>query len=207
MKPRPKRKRDAIAHPARLLLPAALALFGIVLLLGCSSDEITSPAASDRGSVITIPMAAIPPMVPGYPVGGGPDGAVAGEGGISGASDAIASKVIDRETGGIIRLEEIKVNFKPHALDEDTEITIVRLPSDSDKILFELLPHGIEFNKAVTLTLNLEACGIERGEAATIYWFNPEKEEWVDLRAAWSWPIASVKLDHFSKYGGGRGGW
>jgi hypothetical protein len=104
-------------------------------------------------------------------------------------------------------VDDIKLTFKPYALEEDTEITIIRYPSDPDRVLFELLPHGIEFRRSVDLVVDLKDCGIAQDEEATIYWWDPEKEVWVDLKAVWSYPHATVKLDHFSRYGGGRAGW
>lgn len=202
MRQRPDRQPNAMTQRNLLLLAAVLAFSGAVLFLGCSSDEISSPAPVPDGSGLSSPAMALPPVQDS----GGVIGA-AEDGGLSGTSEAIASKVIDRKTGGSLRIEDVKLTFKPYTLEEDTEITIIKHPSDSDRVLFELLPHGIEFIRAVDLTVNLKDCGIDPDELATIYWWDPDKEEWVDLKAVWSYPNATVKLDHFSRYGGGRAGW
>ena len=189
MKTRPYQKENAKALRNLPLLAAALAFCGVVLFLGCSSDEIGSPAPVENGSSLSSPMAVLPEMLPG------------------GTSEMVISKVIDERTGGIVRNDGIRLVFKPYALEEDTEITIIKHPIDGDKVLFELLPHGIEFRRAVDLTVNLRECGIGPDEVGTIYWWDPERETWVDLKAEWHDPIATVRLGHFSRYGGGRAGW
>jgi len=203
MKPRPIRKPNAMARRSLLLLAAVLAFSGSIMFLGCSSDEINSPAPTYDGSGLSSPSMVLPPA---QGASGGIQRVAEGVG-VSGTSEAIESKVIDRSTGGILRIEDIKLTFKPYSLEEDTEITIVKHPSDPDKVLFELLPHGIEFRRPVDLVLNLRDCGIDREELATIYWWDPDNEVWVDLKADWTYPNATVRLDHFSRYGGGRAGW
>jgi hypothetical protein len=172
-----------------LLLAAVLAFCGTVLFLGCSSDEINSPAPIEDGSGLSSSMRSLPAGAP------------------SGTSEMVISKVIDKTEGGFIRNDGIRLVFEPYALEDNTEITIIKHPADGDKVLFELLPHGIEFRKGVDLTVNLRDCDIRPDEVGTIYWWDPERETWVDLKASWCYPNATVKLDHFSRYGGGRAGW
>ena len=153
MRSGPNRKPNAKAQRRLLLLAAVLVFSATVLFLGCSSDEISSPTPAYDGSDLSSPMMAIPP----------------GQG-ASGCSEMVISKVIDERTGGIIRNDGVNLIFKPHSLEEDTEITIIRHPSEPDKVLFELLPHGIEFRREVTLTVSMRDSDVGPDEVATIYW-------------------------------------
>lgn len=169
-----------------LLIPTVIALGAVLLLFGCSSDETTAPTDLDRSAIGATQMI---------------------DRGIAGSEQQMFSKMVGKR-GGVVFHDDVMLAFPPRSLPGDIEITIIKQPSDPDKIVFELLPHGIEFNKEVTLRVNLLETGLRPGEEGTIYWFDPEKGEWVDLEADFRWPIATVKLEHFSKYGGGgRGGW
>jgi hypothetical protein len=197
------RSRFLRSHPSILLFSATLALLCITLLFGCSADQRTfAPEWRPESTVReTAPGAPNPDMleetlgldIPKFD----PD-----------APETLTEKkVIDRENGGSVALEEITVDFPPMSLEEDTEITILTQDRPGDRVVFDLLPHGIKFDKPVTLTVDLSGTGIGPEEDATIYWFDPEARDWVDLEANWQWPIASIQLDHFSRYGSGRAGW
>jgi S-adenosylmethionine hydrolase len=93
------------------------------------------------------------------------------------------------------------LEFPAGAVSVDTEITIRMV--DETQFIFELLPHGIQFETTVTMKLHLDqttAAGNLVGNS--IVWYDDFGNVWKILPTT---PIdaTTVKTDlmHFSKYG------
>lgn len=198
MRPISKKRKDAIAQ--RLMFVAAgLAFFSALALFGCASDRTaTAPEGMPEGTDLSGPsFGRIPPEQIEQQL---PDGPVVGQ-------EFYETKRIDRDDGGTVLLDGIELVFPPKSLEHDTDITIVRYPTTPDRVVFDLLPHGIEFEKPVTLTIDVALSELRPWDEVTIYWWDPDEKAWVDLEADWNYPLVTVTLDHFSRYGTGRAGW
>lgn len=114
----------------------------------------------------------------------------------------VASKMISARDGGIISNGRVTLEFPPNALDEDTEISI---EMDTDGTLgVELKPHGIQFNRPVTMRMDLKGTTAEgQGGTSTTLRFNETQEWWevIDKVQSHNNEIKST-LNHFSKYKG-----
>ena len=114
-----------------------------------------------------------------------------------------ASKMISAEDGGTFTHGRVTLEFPPNALDTDTEISIRAL--DDETLSVELGPHGIRFNRSVTMKMDLEGTNAE-GEAlsARTLWYNESEDRWEEVRpaAGSAGSSLSAELDHFSKYNG-----
>ncbi|HMA77123.1 MAG TPA: hypothetical protein VKO43_07440 [Candidatus Krumholzibacteriaceae bacterium] len=114
-----------------------------------------------------------------------------------------ASKVISAEKGGTVDNGYFSLSFPPGALDEDTEITI-EMPQFPSAVV-ELGPHGIQFNKDVTLSLSTDLIESESAEIKVV-WFNEETGIWEYIGESTEGGVVKADLEHFSDYaylGGG----
>ena len=118
-------------------------------------------------------------------------------------STDLTSKVISAEYGGTVSNGWITLEFPPGALNEDTEITI-EMP-DPNQLMVDLSPHGIQFNKPVVLTLELEGTDAAgQAQMTHLIWFNENMEWWEIMDGAGVNDANHSKsyLHHFSKYKG-----
>lgn len=117
----------------------------------------------------------------------------------------VATKMISARDGGVISNGRVTLEFPPHALDKDTQITI---EMDTDGTLgVELKPHGIQFAHPVVMTMDLAGTTAEgRGGTSVTLWFNETLEWWVVIEKIQSHNnVIKSKLNHFSKYKGTMG--
>ena len=116
----------------------------------------------------------------------------------------LTSKVISAENGGVISNGRVTLEFPPFALSKDTEITIEML--NDGTLGAELGPHGIQFNRPVTMTMDLEGTNAEgNSDAVDTFWWNSD-DNWYEKvpKVDSGTPNAtSATLQHFSKYKGG----
>ncbi|MCK5618012.1 MAG: hypothetical protein KAJ17_01365 [Candidatus Krumholzibacteria bacterium] len=119
----------------------------------------------------------------------------------------VASKMISARDGGVISNGRVTLEFPPHALDKDTQITI---EMESDGTLgVELGPHGIQFNRPVTMRMDLKGTTAEdQGETSVTLWFNEDEGWWERMPKVESENFNSVSasLRHFSRYNAGLNG-
>jgi hypothetical protein len=108
------------------------------------------------------------------------------------------SALISADEGGIVTNGYYSLYFPPGALSEDTEITI-EMPRYPEAVV-ELGPHGIQFNKPVTLSLDLGAIDSD-ATSFRVYWFNEGTALWENIGGSTDDGAASVELEHFSDYG------
>ncbi len=73
----------------------------------------------------------------------------------------------------------------------------------------ELGPHGSRFDVPVTLKINLNDTSALPSDDITLYWWNEDDGEWVDVGGVWdpSTMTLTTELDPFSIYQPGRAGW
>ncbi len=114
------------------------------------------------------------------------------------SSSTSVSMVISAEMGGTVTNGYVSLYFPPGALNEDTEITIdmPRYP----EAMVELGPHGIEFNKNVTMTLPLDKVDSDASSYRTL-WNNEDTGIWEDIGGRTENNNVVTELKHFSDYG------
>jgi hypothetical protein len=117
------------------------------------------------------------------------------------------SKVISAENGGVITSGRFTLEFPPFALSEDTEITIDML--NDGTLGAELGPHGIQFNRPVTMTMELQDTSAEgNSESVDTLWWN-SVENWYETMPKVDSETPnklSATLNHFSHYKAAVGG-
>jgi len=108
------------------------------------------------------------------------------------------SMVVSAETGGTVTNGYVSLYFPPGALTEDTEITIdmPRFP----EAMVELGPHGIVFNKDVSLIMPLDRID-SNATAFRVLWYNEDLGRWVGIGEDIDGGSVVSKLQHFSDYG------
>ena len=125
------------------------------------------------------------------------------------SADAYAEAFIIASQGGTVTLGANSVYFPPNALTEDTLISIVM---DGNSTLFakafDLHPDGIQFQKPVTLTLEMARQGLmSHGQwlLPQMYYYNPATTEWEGIggQVDYGRRVISKNLWHFSRYGTG----
>ncbi|MBD3335220.1 MAG: hypothetical protein GF355_06860 [Candidatus Eisenbacteria bacterium] len=180
-------------------------LFLVVLMglaafvVGCGEDAMTTPeesATPEFARVIEEPGAA-----------GGDAGL--GRDCLAERMSDIGYKVIYPRMGGELTVGRFTVTIPAGALPAPALLRIQDLTVEEGMLITEIGPHGLQFLTPVILTMDLEGTSLEDAEDATIYWYDPEEEAWVDMGGTYDpqTKTVSAKLDHFSRYGGGRAGW
>jgi hypothetical protein len=108
--------------------------------------------------------------------------------------------MISASEGGTISNGRVTLIFPPNALDEDTWITVEMI--NDGTLGVELGPHGIQFNEAVTIKIDLSGTtGEGVGNATSTLWYN-EVEDWWEEMPSLDNDANTTKssLQHFSKY-------
>lgn len=119
------------------------------------------------------------------------------------ATSSSASSMVSAQYGGTVTNGRVTLTFPAGALNEDTQITIDML--DDGTLGVELSPHGIQFNKPVTMSMDLRGTtGEGMGNDAQTYYFNEDTGlyELQDKLPGGS-DTCNAELHHFSKYKGG----
>jgi hypothetical protein len=181
-------------------LGCGLLVVALTFVLGCSSDNIMGPAA-------------VATPGEGGSEGGGHFNLVPdpeGEFGIElpGAREGKATcALVSAENGGVVSLGRFTLEFPPGALAADTEIEIS--VTDPTLVMCELGPHGLEFNKPVTLTIDYGGTPAEQLEASSqtlgVYWYNEATGRWqlVGRNIDVDRNLSRAQLEHFSDYAQG----
>ena len=110
----------------------------------------------------------------------------------------VATKVVSAAEGGVVSNGYFSLYFPPGALVEDTEITI-EMPRYPEAVV-RLGPHGIEFNKKVTLSLPLGVVETE-AENHNVLWYNEASVLWEYIGSYIENGTLKAELEHFSDYG------
>ena len=202
----------------RTLAPATLVALALGLILaGCGSDGTMAPSpapAHNTDAAVTSPAG----TGDAYDMIGdeelGLDDPIKDEpGGGNEIPPALGSEEaqyeVDPLLGGTYSAGRIVVEIPADAINEEITLRIHDYTIGNMAVSGELWPHGYEFNEPVTLTFSLAGTVAEDWDDATIFWFDEEINQWIDiggtrdLEANTIW----VHLDHFSSYGVGRVGW
>lgn len=107
------------------------------------------------------------------------------------------SCVVSAKMGGTVSNGIFSLYFPPGALAEDTEITI-DMPRYPEAVV-ELGPHGIQFDRTVTLSLDRAMIDSAAGDISVV-WYNEETGRWVEIGSSTD-DIIEAGLEHFSRYG------
>jgi hypothetical protein len=123
------------------------------------------------------------------------------------ATTQSASATISAQNGGTVSNGRVSLDFPPGALNQDTQITIEML--NDGTVGVELSPHGIQFNKPVTMSVDLRGTTAEgQGDMVDTYYWNEDAglyETQQKLNSS-SADKATAALYHFCKYTQGLGG-
>jgi len=181
-------------------LGCGLLVVALTFVLGCSSDNIMGPAAvatpgdggSEGGGYFNI--------VPD------PEGEFRLEIPVANSGKA-TSALVSAEKGGVVSLGRFTLEFPPGALPADTEIEIS--VTDPTLVMCELGPHGLHFNKPVTLTVDYGGTPAEQLESSSetlgVYWYNEDAGRWqiVGRNIDVDRNLSRAQLEHFSDYAAG----
>jgi hypothetical protein len=110
-------------------------------------------------------------------------------------------EMISAQNGGVVTNGHVTLEFPPFALGEDTEISIEML--DDEAVIFELGPHGLQFNRPVTMIVDLHGTSAEDlSDISTTLWYNEEKDWWerIDAVDMTDPNLVAGSLLHFSRY-------
>ena len=159
-------------------------IFLSVVASGCGTDVTTAPTTSSNGPRALVLPASEQSAPANFKAGRGP----------------AVSVLVSAEKGGSVSLGRYQLDFPAGALTEDTEISIRQ--SSPSSMSLELGPHGIQFDKPVTLSFKTD--GISIDEASTVLgvrWFNESTAAWEPISEG---PVGvtkvSAELWHFSGY-------
>jgi len=162
---------------------AAIMLLSVVAS-GCGTDVTTAPSTSSNGPRALVLPASEQTAPATFKAGRGP----------------AISVLVSAEKGGSVHLGRYQLDFPAGALTEDTEISIRQ--SSPSSMALELGPHGIQFEKPVTLSFKTD--GISIDESSTVLgvrWFNESTGSWEAISEG---PVGVTKVSaglwHFSDY-------
>lgn len=169
---------------SRQLRLAALTVASALLLVGCGSESTLTPQTGGLpGSPIYLPASEMAALIP------------LGTNAMTPSVEAMVSAA----EGGALKLGRMTLSFPPGALAEDTRITMSL--TDRKSLRVELLPHGIRFQKPVTLSADLSGLLGPTTRTVGVAWLNDDSGEWEAIsRGPASLGFASAQLQHFSSY-------
>lgn len=110
----------------------------------------------------------------------------------------IAEQLISADQGGTMTLGRVTLSFPPGALTEDTVISMAL--SGPDGTQMELLPHGIQFQHPVTLSVDLTNLVSPTSQWVGVAWWNDQHSRWDEISRHPASNTASALLWHFSQY-------
>lgn len=184
---------------ARSRALAGLALVALLLITsGCASDQVVSPTAPEAPA--SEPIWAYPNPAPA-------DGAELG--------------LLDWLLRVVRSVVRIVLPTQSAVLEENIyrlEVPVGALPRSAVYSMtyqaggpaqVTLGPHGAEFQVPVELSIDLSETSLADAPDVTLYWWDEDNEEWVDVGGVWdpSTGVITSELEHFSRYRPGRAGW
>lgn len=125
-----------------------------------------------------------------------------------------SSKAIEGCRGGTVTAGRFTVKLPPGAFLGVATVT-VSMPDSSVMICDLTITAGPgcnaenRFDVPVDLTADVSAPGLADASEVTMYWYDPDRDLWVDLfvESRHSGSEVTTSLHHFSKYGAGKAGW
>ena len=113
----------------------------------------------------------------------------------------VYGSMVSASVGGTVSNSRVTLEFPAGALDEDTYVTMMMV--DKDNLVVEFGPHGLVFNKPVTITWKLVGTAKEgRAEGTVIKWRNPASgllEDITNLPTDHPNRVMGL-LEHFSEF-------
>lgn len=180
--------RTRVRSNAFALLACSILL---VASIGCNPGAVTAPDSSPQAIVVDSPN-----FVRILSTSKGESQAQRAPGTVS--------QMVSAQNGGTVTNGRVTLKFPPNALSQDTEITITL---DTDGTLgAEFGPHGIQFNRAVTMSMDLRGTDMEGRADETVTLYNNEdlgQWELVDEAPSSNLNFDKAYLYHFSGYKGG----
>lgn len=110
----------------------------------------------------------------------------------------IATQMISATEGGTLQLGRMTLTFPPGALVEDTQISM-RF-TDPSALQVELLPHGTQFQRAVTLSADLQGLLSPTAQWVGVAWWNESASRWDQISRQPAGSTVDAELWHFSDY-------
>ncbi|CAN5745792.1 hypothetical protein BH23GEM8_BH23GEM8_19260 [soil metagenome] len=113
--------------------------------------------------------------------------------------------------GGRLEIQGFAVDVPAGAVSKSTlfSIHLPVDPSGSERVMARFGPHGATFSSAVTIEFPYLGTSIFADPAATVVWWNPDANAWVDVGGTVTETgRLRTTTTHFSEYGtsDGRGG-
>jgi hypothetical protein len=170
------RMKDRIRHAI-----AAITFLSVLAAIGCGNYSPVAPSQDPP----SLPGVANPQFVRVIPTSKGSD-----------AEGSSAATMISAAEGGVVTNGIFSIYFPPGALDTDTEISI-EMP-DYPYAVVRLGPHGIKFNKEVTLSIPVDI--IEPEANCNVLWYNEDSGYWEDIGGSTEDGAYKTGLKHFSDY-------
>ena len=161
----------------------ALTILSVLAAMGCGTNSPVTPSQE-----ITMPGVESPLFAQ----------LVASAGSSRDMLGSASSALISAAQGGTVSNGYYSVYFPAGALSEDTEITI-DMPRYPEAVV-ELGPHGIQFNKAVILSISLDKLDSD-ASGYSVLWHNEETGLWENIGGYIEDGAAKIGLEHFSDYG------
>ncbi len=194
-------------------LKALLMAVLVAVPMGCSSDAPTAPASPPpQASLLGGLLGTVTGVVSGVsePLGGTVEGLTGVVGGVVNTlldplvcptrDSYSATKTIGRN-GGTLRVGPHTLVVPYGALPADTRITATAPRGSYAEVQFQ--PHGLKFERPVTLTISYEQCGLLRFSEPPVIVYADEKRNILEvLRSTIDRRRETItgKTDHFSSY-------
>jgi hypothetical protein len=145
---------------------------------------------------------------------GGGGGGGGGSAGPQPVTSTTGSAMVNPRAGGTISLaDEALVNIPADALNgtDEVEVTVTKVTTPPEtpsgfRILgsvYEFSVEGMEsysFAGKVTITFSFDPSLLKPGETPAIYYYDQNKQEWVNLGGIVSGNTITVEVDHFTQF-------
>jgi hypothetical protein len=171
----------------------------VLILLACSTDRITTTQQPTPDDLL--PVVDNPEFIRYVGTDAGKD---TYNPQLTGTLNNVASGVVGVD-GGTITNGIVTLVFPNGALSDDTAIQIEMI--DEQLLIFELTPHGIQFDQPVKLMVSLEHTDAAASvDASSLIWYDEFGNVWKLLpTTATDGRTMETDLMHFSKFGGVNG--
>ena len=169
---------------ARTIL-TTVTILSVLAVMGCGTNSPVSPSQE----IATSPGIDDPRFVQLLSASAGTDRPFV---------SSTTAQVISAADGGTVTNGYYTVHFPAGALTEDTEITM-EMPYFPSAVV-RLGPHGIQFEKDVTLSLATDMIA-DDAENFRVLWYNEDAGYWESIDGYMEDGCVIAELQHFSEYG------
>jgi hypothetical protein len=136
--------------------------------------------------------------------GGAEEGLI---GGLLGGALRVVFRLVSPDESATVQNGRFLLQVPAGALSYDARYSIAY--STIGAVEASLSPHGAVFDNPVELEIDLAGTSLANEPDVTLYWWDEDHEEWVDVGGSWDRNTQKLTstLEHFSRYRPGRAGW